>query len=295
MLGGAVAFYFIHLDSFESLEEDLLIESHEFKKVELLIEQESKSSEANMTTLLKINREYRKELEQLEEGSEGAKDELSFIEPKIKKLNDELEKTEEESSKDEEEINKIKSQVSEEVDKISALASQRDEALANLNEVKDSFATAEESWRKLDQNYSSLRRIRETARETYVESTRSLMEEIVRPFEIFYGDTVEVEIENISQKENGFFTKLGMEEGIRSGFVFIVKPDDEWSEVPFYLTISLSEKDYSFLKAINTFESSMPSSFRVGKKLTLIRTAELTNSVDLSNLDEKKSLSQTDF
>ena len=37
-----------------------------------------------MTTLLKINREYRKELEQLEEGSEGAKDELSFIEPKIK-------------------------------------------------------------------------------------------------------------------------------------------------------------------------------------------------------------------
>ena len=51
-----------------------------------------------MTALLKINREYRKELEQLEEGSEGAKDELSFIEPKNKKLNEELKTAETESS-----------------------------------------------------------------------------------------------------------------------------------------------------------------------------------------------------
>ena len=295
MLGGAVAFYFIHLDSFESLENKLLSETGKLKQVELLLEQEFNSSEANMTALLKINREYRKELEKLEESSEGARDELSFIEPKIKKLNEKLKTAETESSQKEEEINKIKSQVSEEREKIPPLTAQRDAVLENLNEVTQSFSTVEENWRRLDQNFSSLNRLRAAVRQTYIDSTQSLMEEIVRPFEIFYGDSTEVEIENISHKENGFFTKLGMEEGIRSGFVFIVKSDEEWSEVPIYLTCSLVEKDYSFLKTINSYESSIPSSFRVGKKLTLIRTAELTNSFDSSNLDDKKSLSQTDF
>ena len=49
------------------------------------------------------------------------------------------------------------------------------------------------------------------------------MEEIIQPFEIFYGESTEVEIDSISNRENGFFTKLGMEHGIRSGFVFLFR------------------------------------------------------------------------
>ena len=90
MLGGAVTFYVINLDSFESLDDQLLTETKKLNQIELLIEEESSLSEANLTALLKINREYRKELEQLEEGSEGSADELSFLLPKIKNLNDQL-------------------------------------------------------------------------------------------------------------------------------------------------------------------------------------------------------------
>ena len=92
--------------------------------------------------------------------------------------------------------------------------------MGNFNKVAQSFSAVEENWRRLDQNFSSLNRLRVAVRQTYTDSTRPLMEEIVRPFEIFYGDSMEVEIENISQKESGFFTKLGMEQGMRSGFVY---------------------------------------------------------------------------
>ncbi|MEL0099260.1 MAG: hypothetical protein VW907_06875, partial [Opitutae bacterium] len=143
--------------------------------MELLIEEESNASEANMTALLKINREYRKELELLEENSEGARDELSFLLPKIKSLKEQLSTAEQELRAEEEKINQVKLKTAAEKDKLPALANQKEDALAKLNEVSQFHASAEENWRRLDQNFSSLSRVRETARETYTNAKNPLM------------------------------------------------------------------------------------------------------------------------
>lgn len=295
LLGGAVTYYVMNQDAFESLDDRLLAETKRLKQVELLIEEESNASEANMTDLLKINREYRKELELLEENSEGARDELSFLLPKIKSLKEQLSTAEQELRAEEEKINQVKLKTAAEKDKLPALANQKEDALAKLNEVSQFHASAEENWRRLDQNFSSLSRVRETARETYTNAKNPLMEEIIRPFEVFYGDSIEVQIDSVSRKEKGFFIKLGLEKGIRSGFVFLIQKDENWYEMPEFVICSLAEKNYSFLKMIQVKEGRNPSSFQVGEKLTLIRSAELTNAIDSSNFINEKTLSQTDL
>lgn len=285
----------INLDSFESLDDQLLTETKKLNQIEVLIEEESSLSEANLTALLKINREYRKELEQLEEDSEGSADELSFLLPKIKNLNDQLNTAKEELSVAEEGINNVKLRISAENEKILPLSKQKEDAETKLNEISLVHASSEEVWRKLDQNLSALIRVRQTAQETYLNARNPLMEEIIQPFEIFYGESTEVEVDSISNRENGFFTKLGLEHGIRSGFVFLIQVDENWNEMPSFVLCSLAEKDYSFLKMVKSPEGGNPLSFRVGQKLTLIRSAELSNANDPSFFDNEKTLSQTDL
>ena len=295
MLGGSIAFFAINIESFNSLNEELLTETKALEKVEASIEEEINTAESNMTSLLKINREYRKELEQMEEGSEGARDELSFLSPKIKTLNEDLEAVKKELSKADEEINQVKLKLSSEIDKVAPLLTQKEETLGVLEEVSLAYTNAEENWRKLDQEFASLSRIRQAAQETYQNAVRPLLEEIVSPFEIFYGDSIEVEVENVSEKEKGFFAKVGLEQGMRSGFVFLIKSDEDWNEMPEYITCTLAEKNYSFMKILHFLNDRDEGTFKVGEKLTLIRSAELTNSDDPSDVKEEKiSLSPTD-
>ena len=294
MLGGSIAFFAIHTESFNSLDEKLLAETKALEKVEAIIEEEINSAESNMTSLLKINREYRKELEQMEEGSEGARDELSFLSPKIKILNEELETVKKELNKADEEINQVKLKSSSEIDKVEPLLNQKEETLGVLEEVSLAYTNAEENWRKLDQEFASLSRVRQAAQETYQNAVMPLMEEIVPPFEIFYGDSIEVEVENISEKEKGFFAKVGLEQGMRSGFVFLIKSDEDWNEMPEYITCTLAEKNYSFMKILHLLDDRDAGTFKVGEKLTLIRSAELTNADDPSDVKEEISISQTD-
>ena len=295
LLGGAVAYYVINMHAFVSLDERLFAEEEKLGDVESLIERDSNSSEANMTALLKINREHRKVLEQLEEESAGANDELSFLLPKINNLNEELNSSQRELDQENGQINQIKAEASAEKDKLPLLSTRKDESLAKLEEVVQMHQVAEENWRRLDQNYSSLNRVRQAALESYNNAKRPLLEEIIRPFEVFYGDSIEVEIDNISEREKGFFAKFGLEQGIRSGFVFIVQSDDEWNDMPDFLICSLAEKKYSFLKILNGNEGKLPSYFRPGKKLTLIRSADLSNANGSSELDDKKILPHTDL
>ena len=294
MLGGSIAFFAINIESFNSLDEKLLAETKALEKVEAVIEKEINSAESNMTSLLKINREYRKELEQMEEGNEAARDELSFLSPKIKTLNEELEKVRDELSKADEEINQVKLKLSSEIDKIEPLLTQKEETLGVLEEVSLAHVNAEENWRKLDQELASLSRVRQAAQETYQNAVKPLLEEIVSPFEIFYGDSIEVLIENVSEKEKGFFAKVGLEQGMRSGFVFLIKSDENWNETPEYITCTLAEKNYSFMKILHLLNGRDEGTFKVGEKLTLIRSAELTNPENPSDIKEEFSISQTD-
>lgn len=295
MLGGAVTFFVINLDSFENLGSQLLTKKQQLEGLQQRLGSEANASEANMTTLLKVNRDLRKELESLEEGSQGAEDELGFLLPKIKSLQDQTSTIEEELKEANAKVASIEAKMEPEDQRIDTLTQQKEEVLVKLEEVSLEYTKAENDWRILDQNLSSLSRVREAATETYQNARKSLLEEIVLPFEVFFGDSVEAEVESISSKENGFFVKKGLEHGLRTGFVFILQQSDSWEELPLFVQCTLAEKNYSFFKIISLSDVKVSAIMDIGEKLSLIRTADLINSNNSPPSSSEKILSQNDL
>ena len=287
--------FVINLDSFENLGPQLLTKKQQLEGLQQQFGSEANASEANMTTLLKVNRGLRKELESLEEGSQGAEDELGFLLPKIKSLQDQTAKIEKELKEANTKVESIEAKMEPEYQRIDTLTQQKEEVLVQLEEVSLEYTKAENDWRILDQNLSSLSRVREAALETYQNARKSLFEEIVLPFEVFFGDSVEAEVESISSKENGFFVKKGLEHGFRSGFVFILQQSDSWEEIPLFVQCTLAEKNYSFFKIISLSDVKVSAIMDIGEKLSLIRTADLINSYISPNSSSEKILSQNDL
>jgi hypothetical protein len=295
LLGGAVTVFVINLDSFENLNPQLLTEKQKLEDLRQQLGAEAKASEANVTTLLKLNRDLRKELEGLEEDSQGAEDELSFLLPKIKSLQDQSSQMEDELKAANEKVKLVVDKIGPEDQRIDTLSQQKEEELNKLEEVSLLHSNAENDWSILDQNFSSLSRVRGVALETYQKARTSLLEEIVLPFEIFYGDTVEAEVESVSSKENGFFVKKGLEHGFRTGFVFIIHQSNSWEEIPLFVQCTLAEKNYSFLKIISFSDVKISGIVDIGEKLSLIRTADLISPNDSLISSSEKILSPNDL
>lgn len=287
--------FVINLDSFENLSPQLLAEKQQLESLQQQLGSEANASEANMTTLLKVNRDLRKELESLEEGSQGAEDELGFLLPKIKSLQEQTSKIEAELKEANAKVESIEAKIEPEDQRIDTLTQQKEEELVKLEEISLEHTKAENDWRILDQNLSSLSRVREAALETYQNARKSLLEEIVLPFEVFFGDSVEAEVESISSKENGFFVKKGLEHGFSTGFVFILQQSDSWEEIPLFVQCTLAEKNYSFFKIISLSDVKVSEIMDIGEKLSLIRTADLINSNDSPLSSSEKILSQNDL
>ena len=294
-MGGAVTFFVINLGSFEELGGQLLAENQKLEELQKQLDFETKATESNMTSLLRINRDLRKEFDELEEGSKGAEDELSFLLPKIKSLEDQVAKWEETLAEAEQKIKVIEEKIDPEVQRMDTLKQQKDETLLKVDEISVLHTDAENQWRELDQNFSSLVRVREIARETYVTSRDSLLDEIVLPFEVFYGVSVEAEVESVSTKENGFFVKKGLDDGLKAGFVFLLQLNEDWEVMPVFVRCELAEKKYSFLKIISDSNKEIAGEVGVGEKLSLIRSSDLSSSNDSPILDSEKILSQNDL
>ena len=119
--------------------------------------------------------------------------------------------------------------------------------------------------------------MRKTASETYSVSFRSIEDTIIRPNCLFYGDEIEIEIESVSPNKKEFYTKHGVSEGIEAGFVFIVKADDDWTELPFYVTCTLARENYSIFQINRENPSGAATSISPMQNLQLIRSGEFSN------------------
>jgi len=294
-VGGAVTFFVINLGSFEELGGQLLAENQKLEELQKQLDFETKATESNMTSLLRINRDLRKEFDELEEGSKGAEDELSFLLPKIKSLEDQVAKWGETLAEAEQKIKVIEEKIDPEVQRMDTLNQQKDEILLKVEEISVLHTDAENEWRELDQNFSSLKRVREIARETYLTTRDALLDEIILPYEVFYGSSMEAEVESVSTLENGIFVKKGLEDGIKAGFVFLLQQNEDWGEMPVFVTCELAENKYSFLKIISFSNEEISGKVDVGEKLSLIRSSDLSSSYNSPVLDSEKILSQNDL
>ena len=295
MLGAAIGYFLLSLDSFDSLEEEVTVGSSRLRDIQLAAGEESNASEANMVALFKINRALRKDMESLNEGSDGAEEELNFLVPKIQKLKAELELALQELEKEKSDLIDFTNRLSGEEAKLLPLTKLKEDTMSELGLVGEEHQKIEQEWNRLDQNFSSLSRVRQAVLDSYLDTKKLLVEEIVRPFDIFYGDSLRVEIENVAPNGRGFFSKTGERDGMQKGFVFIIRTGGQWSEMPYYVRCTLVEKTYSFLEIIDQETQKNIPSTQAGEKLTLIRTAELSNSIDSPDFSAEKSLSHHDL
>ena len=295
MLGAAIGYFLLSLDSFDSLEEELTVGSSRLREIQLVTGEESNASEANMVALFKINRALRKDMESLNEESDGAEEELNFLVPKIQKLKAELELALQELEKEKSDLIDFTNRLSGEEAKLLPLTKLKEDTMSELGLVGEEHQKIEQEWNRLDQNFSSLSRVRQAVLDSYLDTKKLLVEEIVRPFDIFYGDSLRIEIENVAPNGRGFFSKTGERDGMQNGFVFIVRTGGQWSEMPYYVRCTLVEKTYSFLEIIDQETQKNIPSIQAGEKLTLIRTAELSNPIGSPDFSEEKSLSHHDL
>ena len=295
MLGSAIGYFLLSLDSFDSLEEEVTVGSSRLREIQLVTGEESNASEANMVALFKINRALRKDMESLNEESDGAEEELNFLVPKIQKLKAELELALQELEKEKSDLIDVTNRLSGEEAKLLPLTKLKEDTMSELGLVGEEHQKIEQEWNRLDQNFSSLSRVRQAVLDSYLDTKKLLVEEIVRPFDIFYGDSLRIEIENVAPNGRGFFSKTGERDGMQNGFVFIVRTGGQWSEMPYYVRCTLVEKTYSFLEIIDQETQKNIPSIQAGEKLTLIRTAELSNPIGSPDFSEEKSLSHHDL
>lgn len=280
LLVGSLAFFLSNLDSFVSNQAQILDLRNSLQSLEEIIAEENMVGDSNVSNLRKEISLKRREKEALLENGTADKEELSFLEPKLIKIIEQIKKQEEIVEGEKTNLSKSNDLIEQTKQQLTPLEDRKSELLAIQSQEKQNMNKVSEEWAIVDANFSSLKRVRETATETYSVSFGSVEESIVRPKCLFYGDKIDIEIESVSPNKYEFYTKQGLLSGIEKGFVFIVKSDEQWSEMPFYVTCTLSRENYSIFETDTSTSNDLRTIIAPLQNLQLIRSGEFSNRND---------------
>ncbi len=280
LLVGSLAFFLSNLDSFVSNQAQILDLRNSLQSLEEIIAEENMVGDSNVSNLRKEISLKRREKEALLENGTADKEELSFLEPKLIKIIEQIKKQEEIVEGEKTNLSKSNDLIEQTKQQLTPLEDRKSELLAIQSQEKQNMNKVSEEWAIVDANFSSLKRVRETATETYSVSFGSVEESIVRPKCLFYGDKIDIEIESVSPNKYEFYTKQGLLSGIEKGFVFIVKSDEQWSEMPFYVTCTLSRENYSIFETDTSMSNDLRTIIAPLQNLQLIRSGEFSNRND---------------
>ncbi len=280
LLVGSLAFFLSNLDSFVSNQAQILDLRNSLQSLEEIIAEENMVGDSNVSNLRKEISLKRREKEALLENGTADKEELSFLEPKLVKIIEQIKKEEEIVEGEKTNLSKSNDLIDQTKQQLTPLEDRKSELLAIQSQEKQNMNKVSEEWAIVDANFSSLKRVRETATETYSVSFGSVEESIVRPKCLFYGDKIDIEIESVSPNKYEFYTKQGLLSGIEKGFVFIVKSDEQWSEMPFYVTCTLSRENYSIFETDTSISNDLRTIIAPLQNLQLIRSGEFSNRND---------------
>jgi len=283
LLIGSVVYFVSNLDKFVSNQSKIDELEKTLESLENDFVAEKESGELKLSDLRKEISQKRREQESLTESGVAEEEEINFLKPKLDKLKESAEKIGLEIETEKESLAKSQEQAELEQQKIPPLEESKNDLLASLAEEEEEMVKVKQNWEIVDANYSSLQRIRANALETYSVSFASIEKEIIRPDCLFYGDEINVEIENVSPKKSEFYTKSGLLNGIEQGFVFIVKSDSDWSEMPFYVICTLSRDHYSIFEVEGTPLKESLNLIQPAQKLKLIRSGEFSHGHEEDN------------
>lgn len=274
LLTGGIIYFSFNLEHFEDLRNDLAQEKKEFSEEQATFFTELNSSKDQISSLLMERSNLRQSEDDLSGKSQTIEEEKSFLAPKLKHLEESFISVNKEAGDVEEKIVEAKASVEREISKeepyrlrISELTNEIQTAQALLEDVNAEVD-------RIENNFSRTSNVRKIAHKSFQASKELLLAQIVKPNYLFYGDQIEIFIDNISPSKRGFFVRKGTELGLKSDFRFLASEQSDFEEDIHYLRCKYAEDSLSFFEMENTQTENVKLQVVEGQKLYLIRTGD---------------------
>jgi len=273
LLASAGGMFFLNKEKLSSLRVAIQKSLTEKSSANNLLEKDKEASGNLLNGLFRQRGEVRMITEENISSAEETKKEAEFLTPQMP----DLEKKIAELTSD---LNDAKSAFSDLEDKVSQSNEKYGPSLAKekalqeeLDELRKSLSEASNKKKALDGELMSHERKRTIAEESFNKRREELLQEIQKPPHLYFGDQIEVEIENIASSGKGIFIGKGRKEGFRESMNFLASVGWGAEKKYFFMKTSLVQDNLSFLETIPTEDEQENNLFDDHEKVLLIRSA----------------------
>lgn len=272
----AGVFFFLKHDKLISVKSKIDEELDKKALASRELESDQNESSKLLNGLFRQRGDLRMKARDLVSSTETLVQEIDFLTTKTPEL-------EEKSAAFEVDLGKLKKELIEQQKKIDTRNAefgptlQKVESLnAELEKLQGSLAEKTKEKNSLSTEIAALETKRRVAEESFVERKKNLLSDIQKPPFIYYGDEVEVTIENISPSGNGIFISSGKEAGFRESMVFLASLGSGSNRKIFFMNTSLVQDNLTFLELMDPDKNVENNLFDDFEKVLLSRSGKLS-------------------
>jgi hypothetical protein len=272
----AGVFFFLNHDKLISVKSKIDEELDKKALASRELESDQNESSKLLNGLFRQRGDLRMKARDLVSSTETLVQEIDFLTTKNPEL-------EEKSAAFEVDLGKLKKELVEQQKKIDTRNAefgptlQKVESLnAELEKLQGSLAEKTKEKNSLSTEIAALETKRRVAEESFVERKKNLLSDIQKPPFIYYGDEVEVTIENISPSGNGIFISSGKEAGFRESMVFLASLGSGSNRKIFFMNTSLVQDNLTFLELMDPDKNVENNLFDDFEKVLLSRSGKLS-------------------
>ena len=272
----AGVFFFLNHDKLISVKSKIDEELDKKALASRELESDQNESSKLLNGLFRQRGDLRMKARDLVSSTETLVQEIDFLTTKNPEL-------EEKSAAFEVDLGKLKKELIEQQKKIDTRNAefgptlQKVESLnAELEKLQGSLAEKTKEKNSLSTEIAALETKRRVAEESFVERKKNLLSDIQKPPFIYYGDEVEVTIENISPSGNGIFISSGKEAGFRESMVFLASLGSGSNRKIFFMNTSLVQDNLTFLELMDPDKNVENNLFDDFEKVLLSRSGKLS-------------------
>jgi len=274
LVGTAGTIYFLNQQKLVSLKDSIGKANSKKVGATILLEKDKNESTNLINGLFRQRGKLRLSTEETITSTESIRQEIDFIIPQKADLEKKLDQLTQDFSKIEQDLQDQKKKNMER--KEQDLPTKMSMELINkeFDEIKVLLTTKNKEKSSLEAELSALKKKRDIAEESYQNRRKTLLEEVQVPPHIYYGDQIEVTVENIAPSGKGIFISKGYEDGFRDSMKFLASAESGIEKKYFLLQTVIVQKNLSFLEFFESENFRDEHMFKEDEKLFLIRTGE---------------------
>ena len=231
-----------------SLKSDLEKITNEHDQLLIQLELDKNESDKELSIVFRSRVDFRNKEEEQESKISKLKQEVDGVSKKIADLNKKNEIKETELKSVKEKLSNASVPIVEIQNKSRPLLEKKKMLEEEILELNKNLASIKSETDVVQSKFKSLENLRNLAKDNFKEEQDRLMEVIKKPYNIYFGDSVSIEVANRAPSGKGFFINQGYEDGFLDGMEFLTKNNSASSNLPFRLKASLVQKNFSFLE-----------------------------------------------